>query len=295
MIPEFAVLGQLISDLHGTITQLYYMALPVAILLAIVIGFLKSGSPDYIDTLKRVVVACILLIAFPEISNAIVSICDGIAQRIDDMSGLDTFLKLAQQKSQSYSQASNVLLLKFNDLMIAILSFASFLLIYIARYLNIAMYYFFWVFLSVLSPIMILFYIFPKTSYITANLFKGLIQVASWKIAWALLSAMLKSLSLGNIYQTEGAYVTLIILNFVIAIAMILTPMIVKSTIGEGTQAMAETLGTGAVASIVALPARAAMLKAKAISGAGTLTRPISQGYRNYQSKQKSTKEQYKL
>ena len=282
MIPEFAVLGQLIQDLHGSITQLYYMALPVAILFAIVIGFLKSGSPDYIDTLKRVVVACILLVAFPEISNAIVGICDGIAQRIDDMSGLDTFLKLAQQKSQSYSQASNVLLLKFNDLIIAILSFASFMLIYIARYLNIAMYYFFWVFLSVLSPIMILLYIFPKTSYITTNLFKGLIQVASWKIAWALLSAMLKSLSLGNIYQTEGSYVTLIILNFVIAIAMILTPMIVKSTIGEGTQAMAETLGAGAVASAVALPAKAAMFKAKALSGYGMAARPIARGYRAF-------------
>ena len=286
MIPEFAVLGQLMQDLHGSITQLYYMALPVAILLAIVIGFLKSGSPDYIDTLKRVVVACILLIAFPEISNAIVNICDGIAQRIDDMSGLDTFLKLAQQKSQSYTHASNVLLLKFDDLIIAILAFASFMIIYVARYLNIAMYYFFWVFLSVLSPIMILFYIFPKTSYITANLFKSLIQVASWKIAWALLSAMLKSLALGNIYQTEGSYVTLIVLNFVIAIAMILTPMIVKSTIGEGTQAMAETLGAGAVASVVALPGRAAVAK-------DMIARPISRGYKTIQKANKEIKDFY--
>ena len=167
------------------------------------------------------------------------------------------------------------------------------MLIYIARYLNIAMYYFFWVFLSVLSTIMILFYIFPKTSYITANLFKGLIQVASWKIAWALLSAMLKSLSLGNIYQTDGSYVTLIILNFVIAIAMILTPMIVKSTIGEGTQAMAETLGAGAVASAVALPARAAMLKAKALSGYGMATRPIVRGYGAFKKANKEIKEFY--
>ena len=284
MLPEFQVLGSLVRDLHGALTEIYYMALPVAIALAVVMGFLRSGGADYIDTLKRVFVATIILIAFPEISNAIINVCDGIAQRIDDMSGLDTFLRMAQEKTQSYATAKNVLLLKFNDLFIAFLSFASFIFLYVARYLTIAMYYFFWVFLSVISPIMILFYVFPQTSHITGNLFKGLIQVASWKIAWAILSAMLKALAFGNIYQTEGSYVTLIVLNFVIAIAMILTPSILKSTVGEGTHAMAQTLGVGAVATMVSLPSRIAMLKANVMSGASIASRPVTRGYQVYQS-----------
>jgi hypothetical protein len=284
---DFQVLGSLVRDVHSSIVQIYYLALPVAILLAVAIGYLKSGAPDYVDTLKRVFVATIILIAFPEISNAIIGVCDGIAQKIDDMSGLDTFIRMAQEKSESYAVAKNVLLLKFDDLFIAVLSFASFILVYLARYLTIAMYYFFWIFLSALSPIMILFYIFPQTAHITGNLFKGLIEVASWKIVWALLSAMLRALAFGNIYQTEGSYVTLIVLNFIIALAMIMTPMIVKSIVGGGSHSMAQSLGTGSVAVMMALPAKVALVKAKAISGAATVSRPISQGYQNFRNRNK--------
>ncbi len=294
-MPAFEVLGPLVRDLHTMLSQLYYLALPVAILFAVAIGFLKSGQPDYLDTVKRAFVATILLVAFPEISNAIVGVCDGIAQRIDDMSGLAQFMKLAQEKSASYPLTKSAILLKFDDLIIAFLSFASFIFIYVARYLTIAMYYFFWVFLSITSPIMILFYIFPSTAYLTTNLFKGLIQVACWKICWAILSAMLRSLSLGNIYQTEGSYLTLIVLNFVIAIAMLLTPMIVKSTMGEGAQAMAGTLGAGAVASMASLPGKIAFMKAKAMSGVQSVSSPIAQRFQSYRERKKSIQDSYKL
>lgn len=294
MLPQFEALGTLVRDLHQMLVGVYYMALPVAILLAVVMGYLQSGGADYVDTLKRVFVATLLLIAFPDISQAIIGVCDGIAHRIDDMSGLETVMRMAQEKSDSYSTAKNVLLLKFNDLVIAILSFLSFLILYISRYLTIAMYYFFWVLLSVVSPIMILFYIFPKTSYMTGNLFKGLIEVASWKIIWAILSAMLTSLSFGNIYQTEGHYATLIVLNFVIALAMLMTPMIVKSIVGEGAQALAGTLGAASVASMAAIPARAAAVTAKTRAVSQRVTSPIIRQYQNYQARKEEIRRQYR-
>lgn len=294
MLPQFEVLGTLVRDLHQMLVGVYYMALPVAILFAVVMGYLQSGGADYVDTLKRVFVATLLLIAFPDISQAIIGVCDGIAHRIDDMSGLETVMRMAQEKSDSYSTAKNVLLLKFNDLVIAILSFLSFLILYISRYLTIAMYYFFWVLLSVVSPIMILFYIFPKTSYMTGNLFKGLIEVASWKIIWAILSAMLTSLSFGNIYQTEGHYATLIVLNFVIALAMLMTPMIVKSIVGEGAQALAGTLGAASVASIAAIPARAAAVTAKTRAVSQRVTSPIIRQYQTYQARKEEIRRQYR-
>lgn len=295
MIPELEAMGSMVVNLHNALTQIYYVALPVAILFAVVIGFLKSGQPDYVDTLKRVFVATLLLIAFPEISNAISSICDGIALRIDDMSGLHEFMKLAKEKSASYPHTKMAMLLKFDDLIIAVLNFASFMFIYVARYLTIAMYYFFWVFLSITSPIMILFYIFPKTSYLTSNLFKGLVQVASWKICWAILSAMLRSQALANVYMTESSYITLIVLNFVIAIAMLLTPMIVKSTMGDGAHGMAETLGAGAATAMFALPGRLAFAKMKAAQGMGAIKAPIAQRYQNYQAKKKAYRDSNNL
>lgn len=294
MLPQFEVLGTLVRDLHQMLVGVYYMALPVAILLAVVMGYLQSGGADYVDTIKRVFVATFLLIAFPDISQTIIGVCDGIAHRIDDMSGLETVMRMAQEKSESYSTAKNVLLLKFNDLVIAVLSFLSFLILYISRYLTIAMYYFFWVLLSVVSPIMILFYIFPKTSYMTGNLFKGLIEVASWKIIWSILSAMLTALSFGNIYKTEGQYATLIVLNFVIALAMLMTPMIVKSIVGEGAQAMAGTLGAASVASMAAIPARAAAVTAKTKAASQRITTPIIQRYQAYQTRKEATRKQYR-
>lgn len=294
MLPQFEVLGTLVRDLHQMLVGVYYMGLPVAILLAVVMGYMQSGGTDYVDTIKRVFVATVLLIAFPEISNAILGVCDGIAHRIDDMSGLETIMRMAQEKSESYTASKHVLLLKFNDLIIAILSFLSFLLLYISRYITIAMYYFFWVLLSVVSPIMILFYIFPKTSYITGNLFKGLIEVASWKIIWAILSAMLTSLTFGNIYQTDGHYVTLIVLNFVISIAMLMTPVIVKSLVGEGAQAMAGTLGAASVAAMAAIPIRATAVVAKSKNlGRQVMQSPMLQKYRSYQRTQEIVKKQY--
>lgn len=287
MMPNFDSLGEMIRNIHTMLSQLFFLALPVGILISVVIGYFKVGSADYVDILRRALVASLLIVSFPEISNLILNICDGIALKIDSQSGIDTIMKLAEEKSRSYSNAKNALLLKFDDLIIAALSFLSFLILYIARYLTIALYYYFWVLLSALSPILIFFYLFPSTSGITRNLYKGLIEVASWKIIWAIQSAMLISLSLGNIYKTEGNYLTLIVLNFVIAIGMIFTPMVVKSIIGEGAQGLAHAVGASAFGAMAAIPAKAQIVKAKVQSVQQAVQGNISQRVQNYQQQKR--------
>jgi len=71
--------------------------------------------------------------------------------------------------------------------------------------------------------------------------------------------------------------------------------MIVKSIIGEGAHAMAEGIGAGAVGAMIALPAKAALLKAKVASGATSVSRPIMQRYQAYQTRKKQTQDLYKL
>lgn len=256
MMPNMEVLGSLVRDLHQTLSNFFYIALPVAIMLSVALSMLRSGGPNYVDILRRALIAALLLASFPEVSGLILDIFDGLASKIDSMAGLETFLRMAEEKSRSYSSAQNVLLLKFNDLFIAVLSFASYVILYVARYLTIALYYFFWVMLSVLSPLLILCYIFPATENVTKGLYRGLIEVASWKVIWAVQSAMLASLSLGNIYKTEGSYITLTVLNFVIAIGLLFTPVLVKSLVSGGIQGAASTLGPVAAASMIALPTR---------------------------------------
>ncbi|MFN3696601.1 MAG: hypothetical protein ACK4VO_04095 [Pseudobdellovibrio sp.] len=284
MTPNLEVLGSLVKDLHHGLSNLFYIMLPVAVLFSVVFGYLKSGDSNYPDIIKRSFVAALLLASFPEVSNLILDICDGLALKIDNMSGIETFMRMAEEKSRSYAVAKNVLLLKFDDLFMAILSFGSFLLLLLARYITVALYYFYWVLLSVCAPLMILCYVFPKTAGITANLYKGLIEVALWKVIWAIMSAMLTSLSFGNIYQTDGSYLTLIVMNFVIAIAMLFTPMIVRSLIGEGVQATAQTIGTTAALAAVALPTRIATVHQVSREMISNTRSYASQKFQNIQS-----------
>lgn len=259
-MPQFELLGSLMKDLHQEFVGMYYLMLPVFFALAVVVAWFKSpqGSPEFLDILKRAVISSLLLAAFPEISKAILFIAEGITERIDQMSGIDSVIKMAQAKSETYSMSLSSALLQFNDLLIATLSFLSYMLLYIARYLMIALYHFFWTFFIVSAPLLLLFNLFSGTEQITVNLFKGMIEVASWKIVWAILGAMLTALSFGNAYQTEGNYLTLIVMNFVIAIAMLMTPMLVRSLVGSGLQSMSSSIGPVAVAAMAAAPAKSA-------------------------------------
>jgi len=257
-MPQFELLGSLMRDLHQEFVRIYYLMLPVFFALSIAITWFRShqGGVDFLDALKRAVISTLLLVAFPDISRAIIFIADGVAERINGLNNIDMIIRMAQEKSQSYSLSPTSILLQFNDLIVATLAFLSYLVLYVARYLTIAMYHFFWVFFMVSAPLLLLFNLFPSTSQITKNLFKGMIEVACWKIVWAILGAMLAALSFGDIYKVEGNYLTLIVMNFVIAVAMLATPMLVRSLVGSGLQSMSSTLGPAAVAAMVAAPAR---------------------------------------
>jgi hypothetical protein len=263
-MPHFELLGALMRDLHQEFVRIYYLLLPVFFALAVVATWFRSpqGSIEFLDVFKRAMVSTFLLVAFPDISRAILFIADGITERIDSLNSLDTIVRMAQEKAQNYSMSPTSILLQFNDLIIATLSFLSYLVLYVARYLTIAMYHFFWIFFMISAPLLLLFNMFSSTSQITANLFRGLIEVASWKIVWAILGAMLSALSFGDAYRTEGNYLTLIVMNFVIATAMLATPMIVRSIVGSGLQSMSSSLGPVAVAAIAAAPARVATVAA---------------------------------
>lgn len=258
-MPDFSVLGPLMKTLHQDLVGVYYLLLPVCFALSLIAAWFQSpqGGVEFMDAFKRFVISTILLVAFPDISRTIIFVADGIAEKIDAINSLDQVMKLAQEKANTFSFTPTSILLQFNDLILATLSFASYLFLYVARYVTVALYYFFWIFFTASAPLLILLYQFRSTSHITANLFKGMIEVASWKIVWSLLGVMLTALSFSDIYRVEGNYLVLMVMNFVIAIAMLMTPMMVKSITGSGLQAMAAPLGTAATAAIFAAPAKA--------------------------------------
>lgn len=295
-MPDFNLMGSLMRDLHQEFVRMYYLMLPVFFCLSIAVTWLRSpgSSLDFVDVLKRAMISTLLLAAFPEISQAIIFVADGIAEKIDSMNTLDAVIQMAKEKSESYPAGSASILLGFNDLLMAVLTFLSFLILFIARYLMIAMYHFFWVFYMVSAPLLLLFNLFPATGNVTGNLFRGMIEVACWKIVWAILGAMLASLAFGDAYKTEGAYVTIVVMNFVIAIAMLATPLFVKSLGSQGAQAMSSGIGQQAVAAMAAVPTKGISLAAKgkaAYSGAsGYAGKKIA----NYQAEKKRKRDMYR-
>ena len=295
-MPDFNLMGSLMRDLHQEFVRIYYLMLPVFFCLSIAITWMRSpnGNPDFIDVLKRAIISTLLLAAFPEISQSIVFVADGIAEKIDSVNTLDAVIQMAKEKSASYPEGSASILLGFNDLLMATLSFLSFLILYIARYLMIAMYHFFWVFYMVSAPLLLLFNLFPATGNITANLFRGMIEVACWKIVWAILGAMLASLAFGDAYRTEGAYVTIIVMNFVIAIAMLATPLFVKSLGSQGAQAMSSGIGQQAVAAMAAVPTKGISLAARGKAAYSGVSGYANKKIANYQAEKKRKRDMYR-
>lgn len=260
---QFALLGSLALKIHTDLRSVYYLLLPIFFSIALVVNFFKSpqGGPEFIETLKRTFVSALLLVGFFEITDAILFITDGLANRINDMSGLDAVMKMAGEKAKGYTVSPSSVVLAFNDLMVATLAFLSYILLYIARYISVAIYHFSWVFLTIISPILLLFHLFsPK---ITMNLFRSLIEVASWKVVWAVLSAMLTALPFGYAYMADGNYLTVLVLNFVIALCMLGTPLVVHSLIGGGLSSFTGALGPAVAATMIAAPSKAAMLQQK--------------------------------
>lgn len=295
-MPDFNLMGSLMRDLHQEFVRMYYLMLPVFFCLSIAITWLRSpgSSIDFVDVLKRAMISTLLLAAFPEISQSIIFVADGIAEKIDSMNTLDAVIQMAKEKSESYPAGSASILLGFNDLLMAVLTFLSFLILFIARYLMIAMYHFFWVFYMVSAPLLLLFNLFPATGNITANLFRGMIEVACWKIVWAILGAMLASLAFGDAYKTEGAYVTIVVMNFVIAIAMLATPLFVKSLGSQGAQAMSSGIGQQAVAAMAAVPTKGMSLAVKGKAAYSGVSGYASKKVANYQAEKKRKRDMYR-
>lgn len=268
-MPDFSLLSPMMQQLHGEFVKIYFLMLPGFFALAIVFQWCRSasGAVDFIDILKRAVISTVLLVAFPEITQAIVSIADGIANRIDQVDSLQNILDMAAQKVETYTFSAKDVLLMFDDLFLSILTFFSYWILLLARYLNIVMYNFFWIFLMIVSPLLLLFNLFKGTSHITLNLFKTMMEVASWKIVWAILGAMLTSLSFGKMYLVEGSYVTLTLMNFVIALAMICTPIIVRSLVGSGVDQAASVIGPAAIVTAAYAQARTVSLAKRVMKG----------------------------
>ena len=212
----------------------------IAILPLFLLSVLMAYSEDLgiqgavVSRLKRLIITMILLVAFPSLTGFIKNIGQEIAMSIDNLEGIDQFLKAASDKASSYSTGVKSLLDFGNDLIVSLMVSVSFVILYLARYILVAFYHFYWMILLVTGPFMILGHLFEGTSNLTKNLFKSLMLVAAWPIVWSVLSAFLKALPFQDAYSIEGGYTAIVIMNLIIAIGLLFSPFML-SQFCEGT------------------------------------------------------------
>ncbi len=114
----------------------------------------------------------------------------------------------------------------------------SYLVAYFGFFMAEAITQFLWATLYIMSPLMILCYLSATTAPITLSLYKSLCRVATWKILWTILGAMLLSLAESSHLDGMEEFLRTIVVNFCIGAAMLVIPFAAKSLLSDGMESV---------------------------------------------------------
>ena len=236
------------KDIHGFFTSIFFALATVLLLVGVLVEYFKmplGGAPSFSQLLGRVLVATILLVAYPEISNNVAALVDAISERLGSLNSFSNVLDVASKalKEHSWSWTS------IGDSLLSVISYGAYLILYITVFFFDAAIVYCLTLLYVFSPLMIAFFILPATASITGGLFRTLFEVGAWKIVWSVLGTLLWSTALNNFQNgSQGNFITLVALSLMLAFSVLLTPIVVRSLISGALASVAsQTAGLAAV------------------------------------------------
>ena len=269
----FEYLPEVCRELHAQILQIYWILIVPFCVLLIVFEFFKmpEGNPNAGDIIRRAVISMILLFSFNETMNLIAMVGDGITDKIN---GVKSLWDLMGELGKNYEDNS-VSWLKFREAIIFILSLVSYIVAYLGVFVANVLIHYVWSVLYVCSPLMILMYISRSTSFVTSNLYKGLINVMVWKVLWSILAIMLLKLATAPQVGNWDNFLTSILINLCIGVSMLFIPFATKSLINDGM--------SGAASALAAVPTAAtgAFIKSMAVKNGKNLMSQGSNGLKS--------------
>lgn len=251
-------LAQEAKNIHGIFHSFFYVMCLFLLTVGIVFEYLKwplGQMPSFAQMVGRMIVAAILLQAYPEITNSIAEITDAISKQLGDMNNFHLVLDRMGEKLSDFSWSWS----SFKDMTILVISFLTFFLLYFSVHIADAFYLYAWTLLYVFSPLLIALYILPATASATHALFKSLIEVASWKIVWSVLATLLwsQALSTMNHEGSNISFLTAISFNIILAGSLLLTPFVVHALAGAGISNMTKDIGALAIGGLALSPGTA--------------------------------------
>ena len=266
---EFDWLRGVCENLHSEIIELYWILLPAFVTFLICLEFFRmpEKNPDAGMILKRAVVSMILLFSFSEVMNLIAFIADGVTNRVD---GINQATELLDKLSKNY-KSKEISWFDYREMILYVFSLISYMIAYLGVFVTQILIQFVWAVLYIVSPLMILMYISDRTAFVTMNLYKGLLHVATWKVFWSILAVILIELAKQPKMAEMDNFFHAILLNLCIGISMLFIPFATRSLITDGMN----QIGTSMASSPLMATSQAVKRTAKGF-GRGT----VSQGKR---------------
>jgi len=240
---DIAFLTKEAIEIHQFFYGTFWSLTTVLLLLGILAEYVKFPlglMPNFSNLVGRMIIAAMLLMAFPDIANAISGFFDSLASEIGNFTHYKVVLTKAGEAlkthSWSWSSPSQVFLL--------IVAYLGFYLLYVTVFFFDAAIMYAWTFLYILSPVLIALYILPVTAGATRALFRSLIEVSMWKVIWGVSGTLLWSGAVKYMNQPPADinFLTLLAYTLILSLSIVLTPMLVRVLMGQGISSMGGTL-----------------------------------------------------
>ncbi len=235
------------KDIHTFFVSIFYSLAVLLILIGVLIDYFKlpiGGVPAFQQLVGRALIAAILLIAYPQISNWVSAVADAISDHLGSIGTVHNVLKTAATtfKDHSWSWTS------LGDTLLSVVAILAYFFLYLTVFFFDAAIVYCLVLLYIFSPIMIVFYILPQTASMTGGLFRTLFEIATWKIVWSVLGTLLWSTALHDFEAKGQNFITLLALTLMLALSILLTPIVVRTLIsGTLSSVASQTAGLAAI------------------------------------------------
>lgn len=256
------VISGVAHELFQKSETLFWLGLTPAMLFALLLLYLSGDiTGGSLQTLmKRIVIAILLLTAFPEISRFFSGLEDSLVHYFGGEESIQTIYDRIKAHIDSVSMSGAGFWLKFSQYALTILSTLSFLLLAVVKKFLDVIHLTLWNLIHILGPIALLGCLFPSFQSVTKGIFLGLFELALWKPIWILMGRLLLAIGFGEAPTTPENWLDTAIMNFAVAGLMIMTPNIVHAfvtgSLGAIGGGVMQTMTSGLAALALTAPLR---------------------------------------
>lgn len=247
-------------SLFSISTNIFWQALPVAFLFAMLTIFVRSeiSGSSFEKLFRRVILAILLLVAFPQISKAFLGLESTLIDAFGGQTDLNKMFTQISDSAKHVRENSAINWFKVGELGMNIITTLSFLVLSIVKRFLDVLQICLWNLLHVLGPLALLGCLFPTFHSIPKGIFLGLFELTLWKPLWVILARILIAIGFGESPTGVSDWFNVAIMNFAVAGLMITTPMLVHGFLNGALAAVGgsaiQTMISGAAPAMMQVP-----------------------------------------